>query len=281
MLPTQNLRADVLSFFKKAVVQTMMVLMAAGPAAAAEPQDTHAGHDGPATSAAPHASHAHAHWDHVHQNEWGGLCSSGQFQSPINLVSTNLPINLPSWTADYKDADLKIHHNSHTVEVQYPAGSKVTMNGTDYELVQFHFHTPSEYVLDGERFPMEAHFVHKDKDGNLLVIGVMMKEGQENAALAKIWDKMPKEAGAPQTHADVKINAADFYPSAQGAGDVPYFQLAGSLTTPPCSQGVSWIVMQKPMSVSASQIQQFKDLFPDGNARELQTTRSARFGLGS
>ncbi len=278
MIPTKNLKDDIITFFKKSVARTVMVLVTANAASGlAVADDTHAGHDGPTTSAAPHDPH----WDHVHQHEWSGLCSSGQFQSPINLVSTNLPINLPPWKADYKDAELKIHHNGHTVEIQYPAGSKVSMNGTDHDLVQFHFHTPSEYVRDGERFPMEAHFVHRDEAGNLLVIGVMMKEGQENAALAKIWDRMPTEAGAPQTHSDIKINAADFYPTAQGAGDVPYFQLSGSLTTPPCSQNVSWIVMSEPIQASADQIKKFQNLFPNGNSRILQTTRSAKFGLGS
>ena len=112
--------------------------------------------------------------------------------------------------------------------------------------------------------------MHKDSEGNLLVIGMMMEEGEENPALAKIWNHMPDEPGDPEIHRGVTINAADFYPPEQGAGGTPYFQLMGSLTTVPCTEGVTWIVLKEPMKVSREQIKKFQNLFPEGNARELQ-----------
>jgi carbonic anhydrase len=285
MVPTKNLKNDILNLFsmanlKRAAAGTMMALITANASSAlAHAPETPQPH-GTKTSAAPHP----VHWDHNNQDKWSeisGVCSSGQFQSPINLTSENAPVDLPSWQAHYKDAELHTHQNGHTFEIQYPAGSKVVLGGKEYELVQFHFHTPSEYTLDGERFPMEAHFVHKDKEGNLLVIGMMMAEGAENPVLAKIWDHMPAKPGDPQAHPGVTINAADFYPPQHGTGEsVPYFQLMGSLTTPPCTENVTWIVLKEPMKVSHEQIERFRKLFPEGNARELQPIRSHTPELG-
>lgn len=237
----------------------------------------------PAAPLAPRKSN-HAHeWDHAHQAEWGSVspvCSSGHLQSPINLVAKNTPVDLSPWKGYYSPdgVALNIENNGHTIQVNYPEGNTIVMNGKKWELKQFHFHTPSEYMINGERFPMEVHFVHKDDAGNLFVIGMMMKEGMENKALAKIWDKMPTEPGAPQIYNDVKINAADFFPPEYGTGNAPYFQLMGSLTTPPCSEGVMWIVMKDPIEVSPAQIEKFKASFPDGNSRKLQADRPATLG---
>ena len=144
-------------------------------------------------------------------------------------------------------------NNGHTVQVD-AVGSGVLMIGSDrYVLQQFHFHSPSEHTVDGRSYPLEAHFVHKAADGKLAVIGVLFEQGAENAALVPFWKSLPPSAGAPVDLGRGGVNVAAFLPPRH---DV--YRYAGSLTTPPCSEGVKWFVMKDHVTASAAQIAAFR-----------------------
>ncbi|MFH1159110.1 MAG: carbonic anhydrase family protein [Pseudomonadota bacterium] len=219
------------------------------------------------------ASHE-VHWTYECMNgpeHWGEVkpefkaCQSGMSQSPIDLKST-IRADLPAITIDYKPAPLTVLNNGHTIQVNYPEGSTMTVDGQVFNLLQLHFHTPSEYAIEGKRYDMEVHLVHKNAAGELGVIGIMAEKGKENPAVEKIWSHLPEAGGAPQTSDKVTINASDFLPENKS-----YYRLMGSLTTPPCSEGVHWHVMKTPIQFSAAQIDKFKTIFPM-NARPLQAS---------
>lgn len=201
---------------------------------------------------------------------WGSLsaesaaCSDGRMQSPIDIVDA-LPAKGPDLVFDYKPSPLKIVNNGHTVQVNYGSGSELTVAGRLFKLLQFHFHAPSEHAIAGSRTPMEVHFVHADADGSLAVVGVMMQAGSQNDPLASVFANMPEEAGPEVEVADTTIDASAILPSEAGA----YSHYKGSLTTPPCSEGVNWFVMAKAIEVSAEQIGKFEGI-ASPSARPLQ-----------
>lgn len=203
---------------------------------------------------------------------WGNLssdfqvCQAGTSQSPINLQSA-IDADLASLEINYKDSPLRIVNNGHTIQVNYPAGSFLTLDNQKYELLQFHFHTPSEHKVEGKSLPMELHLVHKSEKGALAVIGIFLKEGKANPTLQKIWKEMPTKKGREKTIAKITINASDFLPEEQD-----YYRYFGSLTTPPCSETVNWIVMKEPIEISSPQVQQFAKVFPM-NARPVQQVK--------
>ena len=203
-------------------------------------------------------------------DEWGSLspdyavCASGRMQSPIDLVDA-LPAKGPDLIFDYKSSPLRIVNNGHTVQVNYAPGSVLTVAGEPFELLQFHFHAPSEHAIAGSRAPMEVHFVHKNADESLAVVGVMMQAGGHNDPLASVFTNMPDEAGPEVAIADATIDASAMLPSEAGA----YFHYKGSLTTPPCSQGVHWFVLANGIEVSAEQVGTFERI-SGPNARPLQ-----------
>ena len=151
----------------------------------------------------------------------------------------------------------------HNVQVNYDKGSSLTVNGQEYELVQFHFHTPSEHTFNEEAYGMELHLVHQNQEGEYAVVGVFIKEGEENPLLATIFNNLPSEDGTKSVD-DVTINAIDFLPPERS-----YYNYSGSLTTPPCTEGVSWYVLDTPIEVSEEQMNQFADLYTV-NARPIQ-----------
>ncbi|MFD2273331.1 carbonic anhydrase [Undibacterium arcticum] len=154
------------------------------------------------------------------------------------------------------------------MQINYAAGSSVTVDSIRFELKQFHFHAPSENLINGKSYPMEAHLVHADKDGNLAVIAVMFKEGAENKALSKIWPLMPKDAG--ETNAlSSPVAAAALLPAKRD-----YYRFNGSLTTPPCSEGVRWLVMKQPITVSKAQVEAFSHVMHHPNNRPVQAVNS-------
>jgi carbonic anhydrase len=176
---------------------------------------------------------------------WGSLapefaaCASGAHQSPIELSTTAaadpaLALATPHPTP----VPLRVVHNGHTIQVDAGASSSVTFGGTRYDLVQFHFHSPAEHTLDGARFDAEMHLVHRSAEGKLLVIGVLLKKGTENAALKPLWEAMP---GAP-TKAPVVIAGQTVDVAALLPKSGRYAHYEGSLTAPPCSEGVTWLV---------------------------------------
>lgn len=189
------------------------------------------------------------------------ICSLGERQSPIDLPAASVA-NLSHLGFHYDETALEVENTGSTIEVPIEPGSFLKIGKESYELIQFHFHTPSEHRVQGEELPMELHFVHRNALGELAVVGVFMKEGRHNDFIQKIWDHMPAHAGTADVHTD--INAVRLLPRERD-----FFRYAGSLTTPPCSEGVKWSVMSQPIEVSAAQIAQFRAVFPL-NARPVQ-----------
>lgn len=209
---------------------------------------------------------------------WGAVspanitCSIGRQQSPIDLRNP-IPAELSDIQVHFRPSKLEVLNNGHTIEVVVPKGSFMVLDGMRYELLQFHFHHPSEHLVEGSSFPMEAHFVHKSAKGDLAVLGAFIAAGEEHPMLKRVWDRMPMEGGKTVRDATI-VRPADLLPD-----DHEHFRYAGSLTTPPCSEIVSWIVFNEPIEASNAQIQKFAGLFPL-NARPVQPM-NRRFILGS
>lgn len=214
-----------------------------------------------------------AHWEYQGQagpEKWGDLaeefatCKTGKSQSPIDLTGA-IDADLPKLSFDYKAVSLKVLNNGHTIQVDQKGAGKAKVDGKDYDLLQFHFHDPSEHAVAGKDYPMELHLVHKSAEGHLAVVGVMIKEGKENAALKTAWENMPEKGGEEKAVNGAKINPADMLPK----GSRDFYRYYGSLTTPPCSEGVLWTVLKDPIEMSAAQIDKFKTLVHE-NARPVQ-----------
>ena len=224
---------------------------------------------------APAAGHAKAHADWGYAGAqaapyWGTLdeayhaCLHGKEQSPIN-ISKFLQEDVPDLNISYNPSSLSVSNNGHTIQVNYEAGSSFTVGGVQYELLQSHFHTPSEHYLDGAPYPMEVHFVHKAADGALGIVGVMMKVGEHNRIIEGIWQNAPINTGDTKVVESVELDASALLPES-----LEYYKYGGSLTTPPCSEGVQWHVMKDPIELSEQQLKAFQALFPV-NARPVQS----------
>jgi carbonic anhydrase len=212
-----------------------------------------------------------AHWSYDGEgapDHWGSLstdfkaCDLGLEQTPIDIRGATRA-ELAGVVPSFGPMPLKILNNGHTIQANCEPGSRTIINGEPFDLLQFHFHHPSEHLLSGKAFDLELHFVHKSAAGRLAVLGVFIQPGAENAALAPIWAAMPKEAGDEKA-AGVTIAPGDLLPADRG-----FFRYHGSLTTPPCSEGVLWTVFKSPIEASPAQIRQFAELFPV-NARPPQ-----------
>ena len=190
-------------------------------------------------------------------------CKSGSRQSPIDIrnpvVSDIEPIQF-----HYEDVPLKVSNTGHTIQVDYAPGSFILHGGARYELVQFHFHTPSEERINGRAFDMVAHLVHKSAQGKLAVVAVLLTAGKEQPMLQEVWNAMPGTPSRTRERRDVAINATTLLPA-----DPAFYSFMGSLTTPPCTEGVQWLVMKTPVEISREQIGHFAALYPM-NARPLQ-----------
>lgn len=222
------------------------------------------------------------HWSYSGETgplHWGELspefagCSKGTSQTPIDL-KTGYKTNLDKLQNSFYAQDMRIINNGHTIQINFGAGNSSVIDGIKFALLQFHFHTPSEHTVNGKHYPMEMHLVHKNDKGELGVIGVFFKEGKENSELQKIIDNFPGEIGKETTVKSVKINAADFLPA-----DKNYYHYFGSLTTPPCSEGVSWVVIKAPLEASKKQIEQFEKIMHENNRPVLPLNK--RFLLES
>jgi carbonic anhydrase len=203
-------------------------------------------------------------------DHWGDLepdyaeCKSGHRESPIDIVGAQ-PADLAPIHFDYKLEPLKVINNGHTIQFNYEPGSSITINGTALPLVQFHFHHVSENEIDGKKYDMELHFVHMDSAANrTAVVAVFIKSGAENAALRDLWSHIPRDMDKEVQYKKVVINAADLLPADQN-----YYTFDGSLTIPPCKEGVKWFVMKTPIEASPAQIAAFAKYYPD-NARPVQ-----------
>ena len=219
---------------KPNIAATAAVLLVAGAFASEPAHWEYAGATGP------------AHWAELSPNYHA---CAGANQSPIDLVGM-VDADLPPIRFDYSATGTEVVNNGHTIQVAFASGSSIDLDGRTFALRQFHFHAPSENLVAGESFPMEAHLVHADSDGKLAVIAVMFSLGEANAALAEAWAKMPEAPG--RNTLPTAISATDILPAERG-----YYRFNGSLTTPPCSEGVRWLVMKEPVSFSAAQLQRF------------------------
>jgi carbonic anhydrase len=236
-------------------------------------------HATPAAHGTP-AAHAAPHWEYEGEagpSAWGGLspdfaaCAAGQHQSPIDLAAAS-PATPEQRTA-FPSAEVEIRpstpladavHNGHTIQIDLPKGDTLTLGAVPFELVQFHFHAPSEHTVAGSHFPMEIHFVHRSAEGKLAVVGVLVAEGAANSAFERIETALPKSEGGTSQLEGVAMTVGDLLP-----GSHAMQRYDGSLTTPPCSEQVSWLVMTTPIELSAAQIATVSSALPD-NSRPVQ-----------
>ena len=211
-------------------------------------------------------------YDKVGPETWGDLspdyqiCEMGTQQSPINLQPGAVlhADNLNDLEFDYHLSSLKIVNNGHTIQINPDPDNHLKISGKNYDLLQFHFHHPSEHVVSGKKYPMEAHFVHRHQEtGDLAVLGVFIEEGAQNQILSKIWQQLPEHKSKEQAIAG-HLNPMQILPHKKLA-----YRYNGSLTTPPCSQIVHWIVFEEPIKASKQQLGQFAKIFPN-NARPVQ-----------
>ena len=223
------------------------------------------------------------HWTysgHGGPREWGALsdefatCKLGKNQSPIDIRGAKAA-DLPAIKFDYKPSPLKVIDNGHTIQVNYASGSSIEVGGTRYELVQFHFHKPSEEKIEGKSHDMVAHFVHKSPEGKLAVVAVLLDKGGANGLIDSIWKNLPKTKEKEVLVTNVTIDATNLLPENKG-----YYKFQGSLTTPPCSEEVTWLVLKTPVKIGDGAIAAFGKIYPMNarptqalNGRAVQATR--------
>lgn len=201
------------------------------------------------------------HWGELN-NEYQ-LCATGLSQSPVNISNAILNPG-PPLEFNYKNTPLNIVNNGHTLQVNYEPGSYLKKGEESFQLLQFHFHTPSEHQVLKKPFDMEMHLVHKNKKNQLAVVAVMLEVSDANPDLKSLWEYLPAEINHPVNKSDISINALNILPDKR-----EYLYYPGSLTTPPCSEGVQWYILNKAIPVSKKQVSQFKELI-DFNSRPVQ-----------
>jgi carbonic anhydrase len=218
-----------------------------------------------------------AHWGYegaAGPAAWGGLrpdfnlCANGQRQSPIDIRG-GLAVELDPVKFDYRPTPFSVIDNGHTVQVNLQPGNAIELGGRRYELVQFHFHRPSEERIDGRQFEMSLHLVHKDAAGKLAVVGVLLGKGPVHPVVQAVWNNLPLEKNE-EAPARAPLDPSHLLPE-----DKRYFTYMGSLTTPPCSEGVLWVVMRTPVTVTEEQLALFARIYPM-NARPAQPVAGRR-----
>ncbi|WP_348641418.1 carbonic anhydrase [Granulicella aggregans] len=211
------------------------------------------------------------HWDYSNENgpkHWSELdpsnsaCSLGHTESPIDVAGA-MPAKLTPLVFDYHPGASQVVDNGHTVQVLVGPGNYLIADGDKYQLIQFHFHHPSEDAIEGKHFDMELHMVHKDADGNLALVAILLSDGKANPLVQMGWDNVPTEKEKVKT-LTTPLDPKEILPATEG-----YYSFAGSLTTPPCTEGVRWFVMQSPLDISVHQEQSFAALYPN-NSRPIQ-----------
>jgi carbonic anhydrase len=209
--------------------------------------------------------HAGPHWSYdgsTGPEHWGELdkgfsaCRLGHHQSPIDIRDPKAADVAPIQFA-YQRAPLHIVNNGHTIQVNYAPGSFITVGGQRYQLTQFHFHHPSEERINGKGFAMVAHLVHAAADGSLAVVAVLLDPGASNPEIASLWQHLPDHEGPEQKLDTVQIDVTGLLPKDRG-----YYTFTGSLTTPPCTENVTWFVLKTPMRISQNQADAFGKIYP-------------------
>jgi carbonic anhydrase len=246
--------------------------------AAASPDSAATAHNGV-------AAQAHSHWSYEGDTgpaNWAKLkpefnvCAIGQRQSPIPINdSATLQGPAEPIGFHYRPSEGSVVHNGHTIQVDVAPGNHIAVRGVNFDLLQFHFHHPSEEQVNGQRYPMVAHLVHKNAEGQLAVVAVLLTTGEANTAIDTVWKYLPVDTGDRVKLPPGVLNLLDLLPK-----DQRYYQFMGSLTTPPCTEGVLWMVLKTPSTLSPAQIRLFGQLFPN-NARPVQELngRPVREGL--
>lgn len=230
------------------------------------------GHEAPTASADAHGGEVH--WGYEGENgpqNWGKLkpefnvCAIGKRQSPINIEeSATLQGPAEPLQFNYTASSGTVVNNGHTIQVDLAGDNSLTVRGSTYRLLQFHFHTPSEEQVNYRNSSMVAHLVHKNNEGQLAVVAVLLDPGVANALIGKVWTYMPLDTNDRVRMPLGIIDMNELLPK-----DQRYFQFIGSLTTPPCTEGVLWMVLKQPTQLSREQIRMFQQLFPN-NARPVQ-----------
>lgn len=272
---------------RAATLFTLISMAAFGPAGAAHATDSALGPAVLALSLIPSFSDVHsppgmpgsgepgggpdASWGYVDPDgpsRWGDLpgfesCGTGLAQSPIDLDTTAARPG-PGIEVEYVATSLALEDTGHGLELAYQAGSTLRIGDAEYRLLQLHFHRPSEHTLDGVRFPMEMHLVHSGEGGMLAVVAVLFEEGDPNLALQRLWRRPPPPGG--EVHRpEIRVDARDLLPA--GGAAIRY---DGSLTTPPCSEGVLWTVLTSPVPIGDGQVEWYRTRFPAPSNRPLQ-----------
>lgn len=222
---------------------------ATGKASAQKPHWTYAGKEGPENWAKLSPEYA--------------ACDAGRNQSPVDIEEAIHAVLKPIRNIQ-KFSAKDIVNNGHTVQISFKEGNMLVLDNAAYQMKQVHFHAPSENKIHGKSYPLEAHFVHADSKGNLTFIGVMFKEGKENPGLAKLWLQMPNEEGAPIL-LKTRVIPSELMPENRS-----YYRFSGSLTTPPCTEGVRWILLKTPVTASKEQIELFERATHHHNNRPVQ-----------
>lgn len=250
---------------RNTVIRGMMAFVLTLPLAACAAQNSAI----PSTSTGATATKP-THWSYSGDTgpaKWSTLdtqyaaCANGTEQSPIDIELSQLKVDkeLGKFETNYKPTAFTLMNNGHTIQANDASSSNtITIEGKVYTLVQLHFHKPSENQINGKTFEMEMHLVHKNSEGNLAVLGVLIKSGSENTQLAEMFSKLPEEETTEDVKLDQVIDLNALLPQ-----DKKAFRYKGSLTTPPCSEGVDWTVLEEPIELSEKQIQAFGTIFSD------------------
>ena len=215
----------------------------------------------------------HPHWGYSGDSgpeHWAELtedykiCGEGKNQSPVNLQNP-IKAELEGLELSYQAAANEILNNGHTIQVNIAEGSRLLVDGKSFQLKQFHFHAPSENLIFGQSFPMEVHFVHADADGNLAVVAVMFIEGEEHPVIQQLWSIMPEQPNTKAALVGIGAAYTKLFPETG-----KYYRYNGSLTTPPCTEGVRWFVVNQPVAISKAQLEQFSKVMGQSNNRPIQ-----------
>lgn len=255
---------------KVAATPAAPMLAAANPAPASLPAPAMSP---PVMAAAPSpaAPHPEPHWAYEGPDgpdTWAQLapefaaCGSGHRQSPID-IREGIRLELEPISVDYRESAFRVIDTGHTIQANVSAGNFIRVMGRRYSLVQFHFHHPAEELIEGHQAEMVVHLVHKDSEGRLAVIAVQLERGERQPEIQAVFNNLPLEKNE-ELPAAVRIDPAHLLPE-----DRRYYTYMGSLTTPPCTEGVLWIVMKQPLTVSPEQLALFSRLYPF-NARPVQ-----------
>jgi carbonic anhydrase len=216
------------------------------------------------------AEHAWGYQGATGPEHWGDLkpeyavCKTGRKQSPINITGPLERDGTPL-RFHYQSSPLKVVNNGHTIQVNYAPGSAVELGSDWFQLLQFHFHTPSEERVNGRAYEMVGHLVHRNQRGQLAVVAVLLTVGKENRLLRTVWEHLPMSEGPEQLVESAEVDVSELLPRNREK----YYGFTGSLTTPPCTEGVRWLVLKTPVEMSRAQWNTFRRVFPH-NARPVQ-----------